>query len=283
MGYARVHDTLLPLITLSLMLVVLATTAYLLASIGLLGAGKISLEFLLSPPSYDPSEAGIMPALVGSIWVVSLAIIIAVPLGIAFSVYLVEYLGSGNLRSGLYFLVETLAGVPSVMYGIVGLGFLGYTMGAGRSLLTGAVTLAFLILPLIIVSATEALKSVPDSLRLAAYSLGASRTQVVCRVVLPLALPGATTGSILAVARALGEAAPLLVISGLLFARSPPLSPLDGFTVLPLQIFNWITRPQQEFRELAAAGILVLLAIFLALNAAAFIIRDRTTRRLQEV
>ncbi len=267
-------------LSIALLLLILAVF---LAGVALDGYRRLTIEFITGTPSANPEEAGILPALAGSLWVVSLAALIAIPLGIGFSVFIVEYLRSERLREALYFVVETLAGVPSVVYGIVGLGFVGYQLGLGRSVATGAITLAFLILPLIVVSSVEALRSVPDSLRMGAYALGASRTQVVLKVTLPMALPGALTGSILAVARALGEAAPILVISGVLFSKKIPTSILDSFTVLPLQIFNWVTRPQAEFRELAAAAIIVLLALFLALNLAAFYIRESYTRRLLEV
>ncbi len=282
MDKARI-DLLLRAWARSTFLVAIFLLAVLVGGVVVDGYRRLTAEFLLNPPSADPDRAGIFPSLAGSIWVVTLATLIAVPMGIGFSVYVVEYLRCERLRGLLYFIVETLAGVPSVVYGIVALGFIGYQLGMGRSVLTGAIALAFLILPLIVVASVEALRSVPDSLRMSAYSLGASRTQVVAKVVLPLALPGAITGSILAVARALGETAPILVISGVLFTRTPPTGLLDSFTVLPLQIFNWITRPQSEFRELAAAGILVLFALFFLLNFLAFYYREAYTRRLPEV
>jgi len=262
---------------------VILVLAIFLSAVALEGYKRLTLGFLTSPPSSDPDRAGIMPALAGSIWVVTLATMIAVPLGTALSLYITEFLPSGRLRGALYFVVEVLAGVPSVVYGIVGLSFVGYILGLGRTVATGAVALAFLMLPLVVVAATEALRSVPDSLRLGAYALGASRVQVALRVTLPIALPGILTGSILAVARALGETAPILVISGLIYTRLPPKSALDEFTVLPLQVFNWISRPQEEFRELASAGIIVLLVLFIALNALAFHVRARASRRLVEV
>ena len=254
----------------------------LVLSVVLDGWSKLTPGFLTNPPSADPSAAGINPALWGSFWVVSVSTLISVPLGLATALYLTEFSGSERLREIVYFNVLNLAGVPSVVYGLVGLSLLVYTLKLGRSVLAGAITLAFLVLPMVVVASMEAIRSVPELHKLGAYALGATKLQVVYRVVLPQAMPGVLTGSILAVSRAIGEAAPILVISGLLFTRSPPASLFDPFTVLPLQIFNWVVRPQPEFKELAAAAIIVLLAMLLALNATAIYLRDRLQRRVVE-
>jgi phosphate transport system permease protein len=268
-------------VLLSLVLgIPLAVLGVLVVGVFMAGYERISPGFLLNGPSSNPEKAGILPALVGSIWVVGLGMAIAIPIGVATAVYLTEYAGNSRASSVVLFNVNSLAGVPSVVYGLVALSVAGYQLGLGRSVITGALALAFLVLPIIVVSSVEAIRGVPLSQRLAAYALGASRLQVVVHVVLRQALPGILTGSILAVSRALGEAAPILVISGLLFVRDPPRSPFDEFTALPLQIFNWITRPQPEFKELAAAAIVVLLALLIALNSLAIILRARLQARV---
>ncbi len=246
------------------------------------GWARLSPSFLTNPPSATPSKAGIYPALLGSIWVVGLAAIIAVPIGVATALYLTEFSKNERLRNLIYFNLTNLAGVPSVVYGLVGLSLLVYTLGLGRSVIAGATALAFLILPVIVVASVEAIKAVPELHKLGAYALGATKLQVIAKIILPEALPGILTGSILSISRAIGEAAPLLVISGLLFIRDAPRGIFDEFTVMPLQIFNWISRPQPEMRELSAAGIIVLLALLLMMNAAAIVLRNKLQKRVIE-
>ncbi len=247
------------------------------------GLPGLSLDFVLGLPSGRPEETGILPALVGSIYVTGLATIISFLLGLGISIYLTEFVGDERVREVFYFIVDMLAGVPSVVYGIVGLAVIGIGLGLGRSVLTGAVTLAFLILPLVTVATVEAIRSIPDSLRLATYSLGASRLEVVTHVVLPMALPRALTGTVLAIARAIGEAAPILVISGVLFTRSIPISLLDEFTVLPLVIFNWVMRPQEVYIGLASSAIIVLLLLYIGISSIALYMRYSGGRRIREV
>jgi len=243
------------------------------------GSHRLSWSLLTNFPSSNPREAGMLPAIYGTLWTVGLSTLMSFPLGIATAIYLNEYSGMEKLRSFLQINLNSLAGVPSVIFGVVGLGFLSYVLGLGRSILVGAIVLAFLTLPLVTVSALEALKAVPDDLRFGGYALGATRWEVIKSIVLPRALPMMLTGSILATSRAMGEAAPILVISGLLFIREVPASPLDRFTVMPLLLYNWISRPQLEFRELASAGIIVLLLILILLNAVAIYLRYRLSRR----
>jgi phosphate transport system permease protein len=243
------------------------------------GSHRLSWSLLTDFPSSNPREAGMLPAIYGTLWTVGLSTLMSFPLGIATAIYLNEYSGMEKLRSFLQINLNSLAGVPSVIFGVVGLGFLSYTLGLGRSILVGAILLAFLTLPLVTVSALEALKAVPDDLRFGGYALGATRWEVIKSIVLPRALPMMLTGSILATSRAMGEAAPILVISGLLFIREVPASPLDRFTVMPLLLYNWISRPQLEFRELASAGIIVLLLMLILLNAVAIYLRYRLSRR----
>ena len=267
------------LVAVSLAVIFLAA---LIVDVMATGTGMLTFNLVRGYPSADASKAGLRPAIWGSVWVVGLAILMALPLGVSTALYLTEYSPSGRLSSIIYFNLTNLAAVPSVVYGLVGLSFLGYMLGAGRSILTGAITLSFLILPLIVVAAMEAIRNVPTLHRLGAYALGATKTQVIGRIVLPEALPGILTGTILAVSRAMGEAAPLLVISGLIFVREPPAGLLDEFTVLPLQIFSWVLKPQPEFRALSAAGILILLALLLSMNALAIVLRNMLQERRVE-
>jgi len=243
------------------------------------GSHRLSWELLVNSPSSNPKEAGMLPAIYGTLWTVGISTLISFPLGIATAIYLNEYSGMEKLRSFLQINLNSLAGVPSVIFGLVGLGFLSYVLGLGRSILVGAIVLAFLTLPLVTVSSLEALKAVPDDLRFGGYAVGATTWEVIKSIVLPRALPMMLTGSILATSRAMGEAAPILVISGLLFIREVPTSPLDRFTVMPLLLYNWISRPQLEFRELASAGIIVLLLLLIILNAVAIYLRYRLSKR----
>jgi phosphate transport system permease protein len=247
------------------------------------GAGRLSLDFLTSFPSRHPEEAGILSALVGSFWLLVLTGFFAFPIGVATAVYLEEYENSSSRFQQLIEInIANLAGVPSIIYGLLGLELFVRIMApitGGRSVLAGSLTMAILVMPIVIIASREALKAVPDGLRQGGYALGATRWQVVSRVVLPSASAGILTGTILALARAVGETAPLITIGALTYiAFLPELSP-EGlrtpFTVLPIQIFNWISRPQTEFHQNAAAGTIVLLAVLLAMNALAIYLRVR--------
>ncbi len=272
-------DKYLPVIYSIGLLISILFISLLLLYVIFTGSHRLSWELITNFPSANPREAGMLPAIYGSLWTVGLSALITFPLGIATAIYLNEYTGEKRLRSFLQINLNSLAGVPSVIFGLVGLSFLSYTLGLGRSIIVGAIVLAFLTLPLVTVSSLEALKAVPDDLRFGGYALGATRWEVIKSIVLPRALPMMLTGSILAIGRAMGEAAPILVISGLLFIRELPTSPIDRFTVMPLQLYNWISRPQVEFRELASAGIIVLLLLLLSLNAVAIYLRYRLSKR----
>jgi phosphate transport system permease protein len=246
------------------------------------GIGRVSPSLILNYPSSNVNEAGMRQAILGSLYTVGLAILMALPLGIATGLYLHEYGSNSIINRAIQNALINLAGVPSVIFGLVALSFLSYTLALGRSLIVGSIALAFLVLPLIVVATIEGARLVPTTHRLAAYSLGARKYQVIFKIVLPRIIPTALTSSILAVARAIGEAAPILIISGLIFIRRDPASILDEFTVMPLQIFNWVSRPQREFIELSAAGIIVLLAILFALNITAIYLRNRLQKRFVE-
>jgi len=277
-----IMDKALPILLSIGVFIGVATVAALLIDVVLGGWHRLSPELVMNYPSARPTEAGMRSAILGTIYTVGLAAVICIPLSIATAFYLTEFSGTGRLPSILRYNIANLAGVPSIIFGVVGLGFLVYGLGLGRSIIAGAFTLAILTLPLVTVTCIEAIKTVPDDLRFGAYALGATKLQVARRILLPRALPMMLTGGILGVSRAIGEAAPILVISGLLFIREDPASLFDRFTVMPLQLFNWISRPQMAFRELASAGIIVLLLILLALNATAIILRHKLTKRLTE-
>lgn len=266
----------------------LLVLAVLLIDVGLDGLGRLSWEFLTSYPSRRPEQAGILSALVGSLWLLVLTALIAFPLGVGAAIYLEEYAGRTWWSRWVEVNVANLAAVPSIIYGLLGLEIFVralFPVTNGRSVLSGALTMSLLVLPIVVLAAREAIHSVPASIREAAYALGGTRWQVIRDHVLPLALPGILTGTILALSRAIGETAPLITIGALTYiAFLPPLSP-EGlrtpFTVLPIQIFNWISRPQKGFHVNAAAGILVLLAVLLLMNATAIYLRHRFQRRLE--
>ncbi len=238
------------------------------------GLGSLSWAFVTSFPSRLAERAGVWPALVGSVWLLGLTALISFPLGVGTAIWLEEYAPNTRLRRLIQLNISNLAAVPSIVYGILGLAVFVRTMGFGRSLLAGAATLALLILPVIIIAAQEAMRAVPSSFRFGAYALGATRSQVVGRQVLPQAFPGIMTGTILALSRAIGETAPLIVIGAVGYVAFLPDSPMDAFTALPIQIYDWIGRPQAEFHELAASGIVVLLLVLLSMNAVAIWLRN---------
>jgi phosphate transport system permease protein len=242
------------------------------------GVGVLDGQFLTSFASRLPSRAGIKAALWGSIWLLALTAAISFPLAVGAAIYLEEYARRSWVTTIIQTNIANLAGVPSIVYGILGLALFVRWMGFERSVLSGALTLSILILPVIIIASQEAIRAVPSSIRQGAYALGATRWQVVRTQVLPMALPGILTGTILALSRAIGETAPLIMVGGVAFIAFTPDSVFDPFTVLPLQIFDWVRRPQPEFHRLAAAAIVVLLAILLTMNAAAIILRNRYQR-----
>jgi phosphate transport system permease protein len=243
------------------------------------GGGQLSWKFVTSYPSRFPAQAGIWAALIGSLWILAMTAAFSFPLGIATAIWLEEYAPESWITRTIQTNIANLAAVPSIVYGILGLAVFVRWMGLGRSVLAGSLTLTLLILPVIIIAGQEAIRAVPKSIRLASYALGATRWQTVSRQVLPMAMPGILTGTILALSRAVGETAPLILIGALAFVPFVPNGPLDGFTVLPIQIFNWISRPQPEFHQIAAAGILVLLGVLLTFNLVAILLRNRFTKR----
>lgn len=261
------------------LLAALAALAALLLDVMLDGAPRLSREFLTSYPSRFAASAGILPAIVGTFYVIVLTALMAVPVGVAAAVYLEEYGAQGRLGRIIEINIANLAGVPSIVYGLLGLGLFVRALALGRSVLAGAATLALLVLPVVILATREALRAVPKSLREGSYALGATKWQTTQRQVLPAALPGILTGVILALSRAIGETAPLIMVGAVAYVRFVPDSLWSPFTVLPIQIFNWVSRPQAGFAENAAAGIIVLLVMLVLMNGAAILIRDRYQRR----
>src|SRR5262245_34680157 len=282
----RRNEKLFEWVSLAATLLGLVVLAALLFDVLRDGLPRLDWHFLTSYPSRKPDEAGIYAALVGSIWLLVLTALIAFPIGVATSIYLEEYAEPGRLPDLIEVNIANLAGVPSIIYGLLGLELfvrVFYPITGGRSVLAGALTMALLIMPIVIIAAREALKAVPTSLRLGGYALGATRWQVIRTLVLPSAMPGILTGTILALARAVGETAPLITMGALTYVAFVPELGLEGlwsqFTVLPIQIFNWVSRPQAGFHMNAAAGIVVLLVLMLFMNAAAILLRNRYQKR----
>jgi phosphate transport system permease protein len=243
----------------------------------------INANFLTNPASSTPELAGIRTAILGSLWVIGLTVLFALPIGVGAAIYLEEYATKNWISRLIQTNINNLAGVPSIIYGLLGLtifvrGLASITQG--RTVLSAALTMALLILPLIIINAQEAIRAVPDSLRQASYGVGATKWQTIWHHVLPVAIPGILTGNILAMSRAIGETAPLIIIGASTFALTDPTGPFSGFTVLPQLIFNWTSRPQQEYKLIAAAAIIVLLVVLLSLNSVAIILRNRLRKVL---
>ena len=243
------------------------------------GITRVNWDFLNSFPSRHADQAGIKAALLGSIYVVGLAGVLAFTLGVGAAIYLEEYAARSWFARIIQVNIANLAGVPSIVYGILGLEIFVRIMMMGKSVLAGGLTLALLVLPIVIIAAQEAIRAVPPSLREGGFALGATRWQVIRTLVLPYAFPGILTGVILAVSRAVGETAPLIVMGALTFVPFAPDGPLSPFTVLPIQIFNWVSRPQEDFHTAAAAGIIVLLVVLLTMNALAVFLRNKFQKR----
>jgi phosphate transport system permease protein len=276
----RLLDLGFQALAMFILVLALGSLAALIADVWSDGASRISWDFITGFPSRRAQDAGIFHALSGSIFVILVTALLAVPIGVASAIYLEEY-GQRNLVARLIEInITNLAAVPSIIYGLLGLGLFVRALGMGRSVLAGASTLALLVLPVVILATREALRAVPSSIREGSYALGATKWQTIWFQVLPIALPGILTGMILALSRAIGETAPLISIGALTFVAFAPDGIWSPFTVLPIQIFNWVSRPQVDFQTNAAAGILVLLALLLTMNAAAIWLRDRYQKKL---
>lgn len=286
-GHASIYDhrwkdSLLSWLGRSALWVPLGILVVLLGKVLWEGASRLSVEFLTSYPSRFPEAAGIVSPIVGSFMLIMGTVVVAVPLGIGAAVYLEEYAEDNGFTRLLEVNISTLAGVPSVVYGLLGLELFVRIVGLGRSVAAGSLTLSLLVLPIVIIASREAIRTVPDDLREAALGLGADRWTVVRRIILPTALPGIMTGTILSISRAIGETAPIILVGALAYIAFIPYGPGSPYTALPMQIFNWISRPQPEFERAAAAAIIVLLGIVLTLNALAIYLRDRMQQRMNQ-
>jgi phosphate transport system permease protein len=274
-----VRESLFKGVLLLSLVVGFATLVTLLVDVFVTGWSHVTWEFLTSPPSTDPTIAGAKPAILATIYLGIMIIVFAVPIGVCTAIYLEEYADRNRWYNRLLELnIQNLAAVPSIVYGILGLAFIVRGVGLGRVLLAGGFILTLVVLPTVIIASREAIRAVPDSIRQGAYAIGATQWQVVSRQVLPAAIPGIATGSILGVSRGIGETAPLILIGAVSYIAFDPTI-LGPFTALPIQIYQWVRLPQEEFRQLAAAAIIVLLVILLSLNAVAIWLRNRYQRR----
>ncbi len=293
-GYKSWQDQLFNVVGLVATLVGIVTLCVLLVDLAMDGLGRIDWQFLTSFPSRFAARAGILSAIVGSMCIMLVTLVTAVPLGVAAAVYLEEYARKNWLTTLIEINIANLAGVPSIIYGLMALGLLVYYFGLGQSILAGGLTLAFLILPIVIVATREALRAIPTGIREAAYALGSTKLQVIRHHLIPYSIGGIATGSIIAMSRAIGETAPLITIGALTFIAFLPPSPIQAeppfvsfewldspFTVLPIQMFNWISRPTADFHRNAAATGIVLIAMTITMNAAALVLRYRSRRRIR--
>ena len=280
--YRLWRDNVFAAMFLSSVVIGILVLAWLLIEVFVDSVGWLDWQFLTSYSSRHPDQAGVLAPIAGTFWVIVLTAIMTVPVGIATAVYLEEFAPNNRVTRLIQLNISNLAGVPSVVYGLLGLAiFVQFLFDGQRSLLAGALTLSLLVMPIVIIASQEAVRAVPPSYRDAAYAMGATRWQVVKMVVLPQAIPSMMSGIILAMSRAIGETAPILVVSSLVFITYVPTSPFDRFTVLPLQIVTWVSQPQDDFRHIAAAAILILLVMLLSMNAAAIYIRAKFQRRAE--
>ena len=257
----------------------LLSLAVLLFRIFSQGLGYLNLDFLTNFASRIPEKAGIKAALVGSLWLMAIVAPVSIILGVSTAIYLEEYAKKNKLNDFIRMNISNLAGVPSIVFGLLGLTVFVRLMDLGKSILAAGFTMSLLILPVIIVAAQEAIRAVPNEQREASYGMGATKWQTIVRVVLPAAIPGILTGSILALSRAIGETAPLVVIGIPVILQFLPTGVFDSFTALPMQIFDWAKRPQEEFQFVAAAGIIVLMTVLVCMNSIAVFIRNKFQKR----
>lgn len=253
----------------------MAVLVWLLVGTFVDGIPALNDKLFTSPPSSVPEEAGARPAILATLYIAALVLLLSVPIGVGTAIYLEEYANKERWYNRLLEVnIQNLAAVPAIVYGILGLAFIVRGIGVGRVLLAGALILTLVVLPTVIISSREALRAVPDSIRQGGYALGATKWQVISRQVLPASVPGIATGSILALSRAVGETAPLLLIGALTYVAFDPTI-LGPFTALPVQIYTWVKLPDPGFQQLAAAAIIVLLAIVLGMNAMAIFLRNK--------
>ena len=282
-NYRTIRDNFFYILFVFCTMIGIIGLAILLVDVFLDGYGWLSLDFLTNYASRFPDQSGILAPLMGTLWVVGLTAIMVIPVGLGTAIYLEEFAADNIFNRLLNLNISNLAGVPSVIYGLLGLAiFVQLMLDGQRAIIAGCLTMTLLVLPIVIIASQEAIRAVPSGYRDAAFAMGATRWQVVKTVVIPQAMPSVMSGIILALSRAVGESAPILVISALIFLTYVPTSPLDRFTVLPLQIFSWASQPQHEFRSIASAGIIVLLIVLLSMNSIAIYIRSRTQSRSEQ-
>lgn len=277
----RLKDKAFKYIGISASLIGIIILAIFIGFIIYQGVERLSWDFIVSLPSRFAEKSGIYSAWMGTIWIMVFTTLISFPLGVGAGIYLEEYGKKNWWSSFLEINISNLASVPSIIYGLLGLGVFVRMMHMGNSILAGALTLSLLILPIIIVSTREAIRAVPSTIKEASVALGASKWQTIWHQILPASFGGILTGVILALSRAIGETAPLIVVGALVYVPFAPKSPLDEFTVLPVQIFNWVKRPQHEFIVNAAAGIIVLLGITFVMNGIAVYLRHRWQKKVK--
>jgi phosphate transport system permease protein len=277
----RILDVAFQIVALVVLVLALGSLALLVADVVGDGGSRLNWQFLTSIPSRRAADAGIYNALVGTLFIIAVTAALSLPIGVAAAIYLEEYGGNSRVARLIEINISNLAAVPSIIYGLLGLGLFVRAMHMDRSVMAGASTLALLALPVVILSTREALRTVPKSIREGSYALGATKWQTIWNQVLPMALPGILTGLILSLSRAIGETAPLITIGALTYVPFAPDGIWSAFTVLPIQIFNWVSRPQADFRANAAAGILVLLVMLVVMNATAILLRDRFQRQVR--
>ncbi len=281
-GVRYALDRVFAILVFAATMIGLVVLGVLLADIAVDGVPRLDWQFLTSFSSVSPERSGIYAALIGSLWLLGVTAIVSVPLGVGAAVYLEEYGPDNWLTRLIEVNISNLAGVPSIIYGLLGLGIFVNLLGpitGGQSLISGGLTLSLLILPVIIIATREALRAIPDTVREGGYALGATRWEVIRDHLLPMALPGALTGTILALSRAIGETAPLIVVGAATFATYAAGSPFDGFSALPIQIYDFVSRPQEAFQVAAAAGIVVLMIVLILTNSVAIWLRNRYQRR----
>jgi len=277
--FRKLQGAVLMILGLGSVMVGLGVLAILVGDVLVRGLPWLSVDFLNNFDSRFAARAGVKAAIAGTAYMMFFTILVSLPVGVMAALYLEEYAPDHWLTSFIQINISNLAGVPSIVYGLLGLAVFVRFLEMGRSVLAGSLTMALLVLPIIVVATQEALRAVPSGIRDASYGVGATRWQTIWHHVLPHALPGILTGNILAASRAIGETAPLITIGALTFVPFVPEHPLDRFTVLPIQIFNWTSKPQAEFHSLAAAAIIILLAILLLMNSLAILLRNRAVRR----
>ena len=282
LGRRKILGSIALVVFMSSVVVGILGLVVLLAQVLFQGLEWLSPELIFNFPSRHPEQAGLKAAIFGTLWLMGLTAAFTVPVGVGAAIYLEEYATENWLTRLIEVNIANLAGVPSIVYGLLGLALFVQLLSLGRSVLAGALTMSLLVLPIVILASREAIKAVPETYRQAAFALGATKWEVVRSVVLPSAYPGVLTGIILAMSRAIGETAPVIAISALVYLTFVPQNPLDRFTVLPIQIFNWIARPQEDFRGLAAGGIIVLLIVLLSMNALAVFLRNRYQKQSVE-